>query len=340
MLRLNRMVVALVLAAILMTFFSVPTFADSAITMGSAAVTVPIDSAEFVIGMNQYFVNNQTPGIQMDAAPYIDSGRTLVPVRYLADALGATTAWDGNAQEVTVSTSVYTIAMTIGSTTLTVNGQAQTMDAVPVINDGRTFLPARYVADALGFSVDWDATNQIVVVYPASSIGVPAYNFVIQQAQQNAAKPEQVQKLESVLGITMTGSAAGGGWDYNPEMNADGSPNIAWENENMSNSFVVVGYGSSNDEIDVDIECATLVSDPSQVNWDISPLQKVLEAFFPGQDEAVQQAMADAQQDVANAGKYHGGNPLPANVLMINGTKVGISQGDRTTFAGLEILGS
>ena len=55
-------------------------------------------SAEFVIGLNQYFVNDQTPGTQMDAAPYIDasSGRTLVPVRYLADALGATTNWDAD----------------------------------------------------------------------------------------------------------------------------------------------------------------------------------------------------------------------------------------------------
>jgi hypothetical protein len=332
------MVVAIVLAAILMTFFSAPTFADSAITTGSAAVTVPIDSAEFVIGMNQYFVNNQTPGINMDAAPYIDSGRTLVPVRYLADALGATTVWDGDTQEVAVSNSVYAITMTIGSTTLTVNGQAQTMDAAPVINDGRTFLPARYVAEALGYDVDWDATNQIVVIYPMSSIGEPPYNFVIQQAQQNAAKPEQVQKLESALGITMGGSDWS--WGYDPEMNADGSSNIAWENQNMSNSFVVAGYDSSNDEIDVDIDCATLVSDPSQVSWDISPLQKVLEAFFPGQEADIQQAMADAQQDVANAEKYHGGNPLPANVLMINGTKVGISQGNGLTFAGLMILGS
>jgi hypothetical protein len=53
-----------------------------------AAIT--ITSADFVIGMSQYFVNNQVPGVSMDAAPYIDanSGRTLVPVRYLADALG------------------------------------------------------------------------------------------------------------------------------------------------------------------------------------------------------------------------------------------------------------
>ncbi len=339
MLRINRMVVALVLAAILMMFFSAPTFADSAITTGSAAVTVPIDSAEFVIGMNQYFVNNQTPGINMDAAPYIDSGRTLVPVRYLADALGATTAWDGDTQEVTVSTSVYTIAMTIGSTTLTVNGQMQTMDVAPVINDGRTFLPARYVAQILGYDVDWDATNNIVVIYPASSIGEPAYNFVIQQAQQNAAKPEEVQKLESALGITMGGD--GSSWGYNPEMNADGSPNIAFENQNMSNSFVVASYGSSDDEVDVNIKCVTLVGDPGTVaNVDISPLQKVLEAFIPGQDADIQQLMAYAQKCEANEKANGGGSPLPGLRMTINGMTVSVGQSHRTTYAGLEILGS
>ncbi len=81
MLRLNNKVMSsLALAAIIaFSLSAVPSF---------AAIT--ITSAEFVIGMSQYFVNNQVPGVSMDAAPYIDSasGRTLVPVRYLADALG------------------------------------------------------------------------------------------------------------------------------------------------------------------------------------------------------------------------------------------------------------
>ncbi len=74
MLRLNNKVMAsLALAAIIaFSFSALPSFAASTIT-----------SADFVIGMNQYFINNQTPGVQMDVAPYIDasSGRTLVPVR-------------------------------------------------------------------------------------------------------------------------------------------------------------------------------------------------------------------------------------------------------------------
>jgi hypothetical protein len=316
--------------------------ADSTTTTGTSnSGTASIQSASFVIGMNQYFINNQIPGISMDAAAYIDptSGRTLVPVRYLADALGATTNWDGASQTVTVTTAVYTIQLVIGSATLTVDGQAQAMDVAPAINNGRTYLPARDVANALGFSVAWDAANRIVIIYPMNSIGAPADNFVIKQAQQNAAKPEQVQKLESALGITMTGSAAGGGWDYNPELNADGSPNSAFIAQNMSNSFVVVGYGSSNDEIDVAIKCTSMVGNLSTVaNVDISPLQKVLEAFIPGQDTDIHQLMAYAQK-CANY-KTHGGNLPPALRMTITGMTVAVGQGNRTTFASLEILGS
>jgi hypothetical protein len=303
------------------------------------------NSAEFVIGLNQYFINNQTPGISMDAAAYIDpnSGRTLVPVRYLADALGATTAWDGTTQTVTVSNSTYNIQMVIGSTTLIVDGQSSQMDVAPLINNGRTYLPARYVAQALGYDVGWDATNQIVIIYPASNIGVPAYNIVIQQAQQNAATPAQVKKLESALGITMGGSAAGGGWGYDPELNADGSTNIAFVNQNMGSSFVVVGYepGGSNivSEIDVFIECSQMVGDLSTVsNVDISPLRNVLETFIPGQDTDIQQLMAYAQQ-CANY-KIHGGNPPQSFKMTINGMKICIGQGNGTTFASLIIYGS
>ncbi len=343
----NRKTVSFVLfAALLLSIIVFPAFvrgnkaiAESTTTTGSTGAS-PIDSAEFVIGMNQYFVNNQAPGISMDAAPYIDSGRTLVPVRYLADALGATTNWDSDTQQVTVSTAAYNISMSIGSTTLTVNGQAQTMDVAPLINDGRTYLPARWVAEALGFSVDWDATNKIAVIYPTSNIGEPAYNFVIEQAQQNAAKPEQVQKLESALGITMVGGSPG--WYYDPTLNPDGSTNISWESQNTNNSFVTASYGPGDSntasEVDVTIECVG--QDSSTVSMDISPLQKVLEAFFPGQDADIQQAMTLAQQEASHAQAHYGCNPIPASRMTINGMTVAIGQGDVRSFARLEILGS
>ncbi|MGB9859489.1 MAG: stalk domain-containing protein, partial [Moorellaceae bacterium] len=41
-----------------------------------------VKSVIFIVGVNQYFVNGQTPGVQMDVAPYLDNDRTFVPVRY------------------------------------------------------------------------------------------------------------------------------------------------------------------------------------------------------------------------------------------------------------------
>lgn len=57
-----------------------------------------VKSVVFVVGLNEYFVDNQTPGVKMDAKPFIKDGRTFVPVRYLGNALGVTDeniTWDG-----------------------------------------------------------------------------------------------------------------------------------------------------------------------------------------------------------------------------------------------------
>jgi hypothetical protein len=56
------------------------------------------------------------------------------------------------------------------------------MDVAPVIKDGRTYLPARWVANALGYQVDWNAANQIVIIWP-NGTPEPDYSNVTKQAQ-------------------------------------------------------------------------------------------------------------------------------------------------------------
>jgi len=121
-------------------------------------------SGTFVIGSNIYTVNGLTK--VMDVAPYIKSGRTFVPYRYLALALGVAEndiVWDEATQKVTVTKGDNVVEATIGSTTLTVNGQSQVMDVAPEISNGRTMLPARYLAEALGATVGWDPATKTVV---------------------------------------------------------------------------------------------------------------------------------------------------------------------------------
>jgi N-acetylmuramoyl-L-alanine amidase len=88
----------------------------------------------------------------------------MVPVRRLTNALGAQTHWDANTRTITITGGHTTISMGIGSAALTVNGRTQTMDQAPVIRDGRTYLPASYVAEVLDHIVSWQASTQTVII--------------------------------------------------------------------------------------------------------------------------------------------------------------------------------
>ena len=147
----------LCLIAVLSTvmFFVISCLADPAFSQPSFGLG-------FIVGSNVYYADGQP--VTMDATPFISGGHALVPVRYLANALGAQTAWDEAAQTITVTELGTTILLTIGSTSLAVNGQTQTMDVAPTISNGRTYVPACYIAEALGYNVSWDSSNQAVII--------------------------------------------------------------------------------------------------------------------------------------------------------------------------------
>lgn len=104
--------------------------------------------------------------------PYIDTNsRTMVPIRFLAESLGATVDWDGNTQRITIMFNNKKIIMTVGSKEYSIDNAAKVMDTMPVINKGwsRTMVPIRFVAEALGMDVKWDPDNRLVIVSPLSS---------------------------------------------------------------------------------------------------------------------------------------------------------------------------
>ncbi len=102
-----------------------------------------------------------------DVAPVIESGRTLVPARTIVEALRYSVLWDEAAQRVDIlyPTDVVAITMYIGDYNMTVRGTTNvTLDAPPRIIDGRTLIPVRALAEALGFTVSWDANSRTVSI--------------------------------------------------------------------------------------------------------------------------------------------------------------------------------
>ena len=114
--------------------------------LAGRTVVMTIDSTEYVVN------NNIITG---DAAPYVDSNwRTMVPIRALAESFDAEVYWNQDDETVTIKFDAGTeIVMTVGEETYTVNGAEATMDTEPVNAGDRVYVPIRFAAEGLGFSV-------------------------------------------------------------------------------------------------------------------------------------------------------------------------------------------
>ncbi len=102
--------------------------------------------------------------IEFDVMPQIINGRTMVPIRAIFEKMGATVEWDGNTSSAICTKGDTVVKMTVNSMDMYINNQVTKMDISPVVVDGRTLAPARYVAEAFGADVQWDQENSTVVI--------------------------------------------------------------------------------------------------------------------------------------------------------------------------------
>lgn len=161
-----------------------------------------VKSVLFSIGMNKYYISDKSEGVTMDAKPFIENGRTFVPIRFLSNALGVedkNIIWDGAKKQVRLMAWNY-VEMTVGNPVIVVRapgmekGNLKVIDVSPILkeNEGRTYLPARYVAEALGYDVGWDEASQTVLCWPKGEVK-PDVSAVVQKVVEERAKLEGKQ---------------------------------------------------------------------------------------------------------------------------------------------------
>jgi len=95
-----------------------------------------------------------------DVPAQIINSRTMVPLRFIFEKLGAAIDWNDAARTVDVTRGTTKMHFQIDKNTATVNGQTKTLDTPPQIIDGRTLIPVRFLAESLGYSVVWDDKTQ------------------------------------------------------------------------------------------------------------------------------------------------------------------------------------
>lgn len=121
-------------------------------TIGAEAEVGGDTTVVMTLGSTNMIVNNNVVDMK-DAAPFAQDNRTFVPFRALGEALGATVDYDQTAKTVTYKLGSSKIVMTLDSKDYTVNGVKKTMDVAPFAKDNRTYVPVRFVGEALGFTV-------------------------------------------------------------------------------------------------------------------------------------------------------------------------------------------
>ncbi len=127
--------------------------------------------------------------IQCDTPPRIIDGRTMVPVRAIFEGVGAVVDWNSDTKEITGKLGSLNVIMSIDSNTALVNGSPVQMDCAPVIIDGRTLAPARYVAESFGCKVNWDSEKRAVSIStPLAEKNSPAERPMAEKVTENSTE--------------------------------------------------------------------------------------------------------------------------------------------------------
>lgn len=121
-----------------------------------------------------------------EVPPVIKDKRTLVPVRVIAEGLGADVAWNEAKRTAVITRGGQQLSLTLDSRQAHVNGKLVKLDTAPVISRQRMLLPLRFVGESLGVTVGWDNSSRTVIANETP------------QAELNGQTPPQAIKFYQV----------------------------------------------------------------------------------------------------------------------------------------------
>lgn len=165
--------------------------------------------------------------IKADAEPFIENGRTLVPIRFISENLKNKVDWNSDEKKVTVTPEeereISKIELIIGSDVAKLydkegNIKEEKLEVPAKITNSRTFVPVRFISETLGTEVNWDPENRVVIIGDKTKYNSEKFkNEVI--AKEPKEKPEPAKKQETkpvAKGNTETKEFNYGGEKYVP----------------------------------------------------------------------------------------------------------------------------
>jgi len=119
-------------------------------------------------------INNRESSF--DQPPVMMNGNVMVPMREVFEELGADVKWQASSQTITARKDATEIIIQIGSTFASVNGKTQQLATPAAMVGGRTMVPLRFISEALGAGVQWQAGSRTVMISSAGGSDPTSYN--------------------------------------------------------------------------------------------------------------------------------------------------------------------
>lgn len=169
--------------------------------LAALVVLIPVLATVAVQGGSSIRVNVDGKDLVMNQEPIVVNGRTLVPLRSIFESLGVAPEWDGSQNLVTATSGAMSVQLKIGESSALVNGKDVRLDAPATIVNGRTMVPARFIAEALGANVQWDETSRTVSIESKSRAGAGTLTQLpipsLQSAGKKSAAPSRPRGIDS-----------------------------------------------------------------------------------------------------------------------------------------------
>ncbi len=134
-----------------------------------------------------------------DAVPEITNDRTFLPFRAVLEAIGAEVGYDAETSTVSAKRDGVDMSMVLGQNTAAIveDGQTRTveMDVAAYVKNGRTYVPVRFVAEAFGCNVGWDANSRTVIIVDVETLLGGATFDLMDNFAAYCAKQEKGQNM-------------------------------------------------------------------------------------------------------------------------------------------------
>lgn len=176
-----------------------------------------------------YSINGEAK--KMDAKPFIKNDRTLVPLRFIVEAIGGEVNWDNDNRLVTVNSKGKNIELPIDSKTIKIDGQDVSIDQAAIIKGDRTFVPIRFIAENLDMVVNYINDTREIEISSFEDKKIENNADLTQALEENNAATNNSQKGQNNTKNT------------NNSQNANANAN---KNKNANNSNVAKNNGNVN----------------------------------------------------------------------------------------------